>query len=226
MKRRVNKSRYGFSLIELMTAMVVCLILAMVTGLLTLSGNRAWHNTYAAGHSEVKGDAQDVSVTFMSASRKANRLGYILYERVGDSYYPVEPEGSDLEIVAGDAVEFRYWDVELDADDSHELMDVTNLGTAYTFFYLDNTTLKVDYGQYPPGAVPEGGGRRNTSEVTTRVLANNVSLPALTAGPFSHTTQAGAGMGSVRINVIVSDQAGKESVRVMTAGLIRNIWPR
>jgi hypothetical protein len=55
-------------------------------------------------------------------------------------------------VVSGDAVEFRYWDVDLDASDSHDLMDVTKTATAYALFYLDGDRLKVDSDPYPPGA--------------------------------------------------------------------------
>jgi hypothetical protein len=127
--------------------------------------------------------------------------------------------------VSGNAVEFRFWDVELDETDSHKVMDVTKTATAYALFYLKDGQLKVDYGPYPPGAVPAGGGNRNTSNITTTVFAENVSTdPGI--GAFSHTTLNGVGQGSVRINITLTDPADGESIKVMTATLMRNIWPR
>ena len=158
--------------------------------------------------------------------RKANRLAYTIYDITGSTFTPAEPETSNpQEVVFGDAVEFRYWDVELDSEDTHELMDVTKMGTAYALFYLDADQLKVDYGPYPPGAVPDGGGGRNTSDITTTVLAENVSANPNT-GVFSHTTLNGVGMGCVRINITLTDPEDGESIKVMTAALMRNIWPR
>jgi len=98
-------------------------------------------------------------------------------------------------------VEFRYWDVPLDSSDSHNLMDASKLATAYALFYLDGHRLKVDYGPYPPGAVPAGGGAKNTTDVTTVVLADNAEVDG-SVGPFSHNTVANAGQGSVRLNVM------------------------
>jgi len=128
-------------------------------------------------------------------------------------------------VVSGDAVEFRYWDVELDSEDSHQLMDVTKTATAYALFYLEGDTLKVDYGPYPPGGVPAGGGARNSSNASTTLLAENASADP-NIGAFSHTTLNGVGQGCVRINIILTDPEDNESIRVTTAAMMRNIWPR
>jgi len=122
-------------------------------------------------------------------------------------------------------VEFRYWDVELDSEDSHQLMDVTKTATAYALFYLDDDKLKVDYGPYPPGAVPEGGGSKNSSDIMTTTLAENVTTDP-NIGAFSHTTLNGVGRGCVRINITLTDPEDGENIRVMTATMLRNIWPR
>jgi len=64
--------------------------------------------------------------------------------------------------------------------------------------------------------------------VTTEVLlAEHVSVDKdSTAGAFSHTTVGGTGQGSVRINIVLTDPTDNETIRVMTATLMRNIWPR
>jgi hypothetical protein len=85
--------------------------------------------------------------------------------------------------------------------------------------------LKVDYGPYPPGAVPAGGGAKNTTGVTTVVLAENVDTNGAIS-PFSHNTVANAGQGSVRLNVILTDSSSGETTKVMTTALLRNVWPR
>jgi hypothetical protein len=218
------KFRPGLTLLELLAAMAVGVILMSVVGVLLIAGQRSWTQTYGSAYERIKQDAEIIMITFGSMGRRANRLNYTLYIDNGGLYLPAEPATSDEEVVWGDAVEFRYWDVELDAGDSQQLMDVTKQATAYAFFYLDEDTLKVDYGPYPPGAVPSGGGSRNTPDVTT-TLAENVTVDPNT-GPFSHTTVSGVGQGSVRINVTLTDPEDGDTITVMTSTLLRNIWPR
>ena len=81
-------------------------------------------------------------------------------------------------------------------------------------------------GPYPPGAVADGGGYRNVSGVTTTILAENVSDNGSDIDAFSHTTLNGVGQGSVRSNIVLEDPEDGETVRIMTATLMRNIWPR
>ena len=133
---------------------------------------------------------------------------------------PSDPSGE--EIVYGDAVEFQYWSA--DAPDE-SLLDVKNTGTDYAFFYMDDDKLKVDYGNCPPGAVPGGSGTRNNININTMVLAENV-VPDPN-GVFSHTVINGIGQGCVRINLTLqADDGSDDKIRVMTAALTRNIWPR
>ncbi len=114
---------------------------------------------------------------------------------------------------------------QLDSTDSHNLLDPDKTATAYALFYLDGNVLKVDYGPYPPGAAPDGGGIRNTAGITTMVLAENVTKPDK-IGAFSHTVDNNVGMGCVRIDITLADPNNKESIKVMTASMMRNIWPR
>jgi hypothetical protein len=210
-------------MIELAVTTTIGIILVSAVGVLLISGNRGWQQTYNSAHKKIKEDAYTVTVAFGSVGRKSNRIGYIIYNTDGTTFTPAVPTTLE-EVVSGDAVEFRYWDVELDTTDSHNLMDVTKIATAYALFYLDGDQLKLDYGLYPPGAV-NGSGNRNTSNITTTVLAENVSTdPGI--GAFSHTTLSGIGQGSVRININLTDPNDGETIKVMTATLMRNIWPR
>lgn len=220
--------RFGFTLTELTIAMAINLTLALAVGILLVNGNRVWQQTFSSANKPINNDALAVTTAFGSIGRRANRLSYIIYKRNGDYFTPAVPQTSNPEeVVSGDAVEFRYWDVELDETDSHNLMDSSKTATAYALFYLEGTNLLVDYGPYPPGAIPEGGGARNTTGVTSRILAENVSVDQTSqAGTFSHTTLNGVGQGSVRINVTLTDPNDKETARVVTATLLRNIWPR
>jgi prepilin-type N-terminal cleavage/methylation domain-containing protein len=217
--------RRGLTMMELMIAMTISTVLILVVGVLLAAGQRCWSQTYDLVNQQIKQDALATTATFGSVGRKANRTDYFLYAANDGAFSPVEPQTSDREVVYGDAVEFRYWDVELDETDSHQLMDVTKRATAYAFFYLDDDKLKVDYGPYPPGAVPAGGGSRNTTGVTTTILAENVT-PDPNTGAFSHTTISRIGQGCVRINITLTDPVDGDSVTVKTATLMRNIWPR
>ena len=222
------KFRTGMTMTELLVAMLLNIVVILAVGTLLVGGNRAWLNTFGSANKQIKLDALATTVAFGSTGRRANRLGYTIYKANGGTFTPAVPVTSDpQEVVSGDAVEFRYWDVGLDSTDSSDLLDVTKTATARALFYLDGDQLKVDYAPYPPAAVPAGGGSRNTAGVTTIVLAENVSTdPNSTVDAFSHTTTNGIGQGSVRINVTLTDPEDNESISVMTATLMRNIWPR
>ncbi len=221
-----KRSLPGLSLIEMIVTLVMALIVTLAAGVLLVAGHRVWHQTYRSVHKKIKQDAQAVMLTFGKVGRKSNRINYRIYKKDGDYFSVVQPKEMDsVEVVSGDAVEFRYWDVELDASDSHNLIDTSKTATAYALFYLDGDQLMVDYGPYPPGAVPEGGGLRNTSGIVTNVLAENVSTDG-SIDAFSHTVENGVGRGCVRINIILIDPDDGEQMRVMTATMMRNVWPR
>ncbi len=221
-----KKSPSGVTIIELTVTMAVTSVLILVVGVLLVMGQQTWHKAYDSAHKQIKQDAQITPLTFGSVGRKANRLNYVIYNISGNTFTPAAPQGTEPEeVVSGDAAEFRYWDVELDATDSHGLLDVTKTATAYALFYIDGDRLKVDYGPYPPGGVYNGGGTRNTSNITTIILAENVTADPNT-GAFSHTTLNGIGQGCVRINITLTDPENDDSIDVTTAVLMRNIWPR
>jgi hypothetical protein len=240
MRSRNRKFGSGVTLVELIITTVIAVTLTLAVGALLVGGNRAWQNTYNSAHKKIKQDAQAVTIAFGSIGRKSNRLhnpddllqsGYVIYNVSGGNFTPAVPDPKKTEdVVSGNAVEFRYWDVELDKDDTYKLLDVTKPATAYALFYLDGNKLKVDYGPYDKvkgGAVPGGSGAKNTTGVKTVVLAENVSLDtASSVKAFSHTTLNRVGEGSVRINIILTDPKDGETIKVMTSTLMRNIWPR
>ncbi len=222
-----RKFRCGVTLIELVITSIISVIIILSAGVLLVGGNRAWQKTYNSANKKMKLDADAITIAFGSMGRRANRLNYFIYKVNGGVFTPAAPQTANEEVVSGNAVEFRYWDVELDKTDSHDLMDVAKLATAYALFYLDGDKMKVDYGPYPPGAVPAGGGGRNTAGVRTIVLAEDVSAdPNSDASPFSHTTVSKVGQGSVRINCLLTDPDDGEIINVKTSTFLRNIWPR
>jgi hypothetical protein len=228
-RNRRCEFRFGLTLSELIVAMSMNIIVILAVGTLLAGSNRAWRNIFHSENKQLKQDALATTVAFGSMGRRSNRLGYTIYEENGGTFTPAVPVTSDpQEVVSGDAVEFRYWDVGLDCTDSSDLLNVEKTATAYALFYLEDDALKVDYGPYPPGAVPPGGGSKNASGVITEVLlAENVSTdPNSPVGAFSHTTLNGIGQGSVRMSVILTDPEDDEEISVVTATLMRNVWPR
>lgn len=214
------------TLVELMIAASISFIIILAVGMLLDGGNRAWLRTYQMVHSQENEQAQIVRAAFGGLGRRSNRGSYVLYRIDRGVFIPLRADPSvSTSVVFGDAVEFRYWDVPLDAADTYRVMDTDQIATAYALFYLDSGQLKVDYGSYPPGAVPVQGGPRNTTGVTTMVLAENVTADPDT-GPFSYTAGGGVGYGCVRLKVTLTDPDTDEPMTVMTAALMRNIWPR
>jgi len=231
-----QKSNFGFTIAELVITMLIAIILALVAGALFVGGHRAWCNTYSSAHKKIKQDAQSVMLTFGSMGRKSNRkprdlfnpdldYGYAIYDVEGSSYSVAQPIGNAPQVVSGDAAEFIYWDSELDSEDSGQLMDATKIATAYALFYIDGDKLMLDRGPYPPGAVAVDGSNKNAEGVITTVLAENVSYnPDI--GAFSYTVENGIGRGAVRIHITLTDPEDEETIKVMTATLLRNMWPR
>jgi hypothetical protein len=214
-------------MVELVIAMALSMIVVMAIATLLASGHQSWQRIFNTVHGDIKTQAQDIMLTFSAVGRKSNTKDYHLYTQNGNNFTPAIPTGAQAEeVVTADAVEFRYWDLPLNQSDSHNLMDTSKTATAYALFYLDDDELKVDYGPYPPGAVPSGGGSRNTTNVVTKVLAENVSTdPNSGVGPISHTTINGLGQGCVRINLILTDPVDGQTVDVMTSVMPRNKWP-
>jgi hypothetical protein len=238
MRLENRKFRCGVTVVEMIVAMVISATLLFAVGIVLVGGQRSWQRTYNSAHKKIKQDAAAVTIVLGSTGRKSNRthisytdnpketkFGYRLYTISGGNFTPAEPATNNETVVWGDAVEFRYWDVELDKDDTNKLLDVTKLATAYALFYIDDDKLKVDYGPYPPGAVPGITGAKNSAGVTTVVLAENVSVPTGLKA-FSHTTLNKKGQGSVRIDIVLTDPDDGETIMVKTTTLLRNIWPR
>ena len=230
----------GFTLIELSVTALISMILVLAVGIVLVSGQRAWQWTYNSANKKIKQDAEAVMITFGNVGRKSNQPKRAfssgespLYHVAGSYFTPAYPAGLDP-VVFGDAVEFRYWVVGLDKEGStphnDQLMKEGNRATAYALFYLEDGKLKVDYDSCTctngvcVGAVPLGGGSKNTTPDTrTVVLAENVTTDI--KGAFSQTTSGGKGEGSIRINITITDPEDGERIKVMTATLMRTEWP-
>jgi hypothetical protein len=216
-----RKMRTGFTLVELVVATTASLIVVLVVGTLLVSGQRSWARAFSYSYAKPQLDALGSTITFGSFGRKANKMDYKLYKMVNNKFVTAVPLVNPEEVVTGEAVEFHYWDKDLDAD----IMKTSIKGTMYALFYLDDDKLMLDTGPLPPGGpggVDAAGHRIEGENVNTITLAENV-----TDLEFSHTTRnmEGDGKGCVRMNMTLEGADGNAPTTVTAATLMRNTWP-
>jgi len=216
--KKFGRLKTGLTFLEMMMAMTVSLIVLMVVAMLSYSGQKSWSQAYNKNNSDLQVGTFEAAAAFGAFGRKANKKEYRLYKFESGKYLRILPENYPEEVVTGDAVEFRYWNTDLEP----EIMTVTKTATAYVLFYFDNGDLKTDYGPFPPGGVDEAGDRITGADVFTRTLIRNV-----TSVEFSHTTQtmAGDGKGCVRMRVTATDPTTGNPKVLLVATLMRNTWP-
>ena len=58
-KKRKSRFRCGHTMVELTFASTICLIAILATGVLFVSGNRAWLKTYESANKKIKQDSQN-----------------------------------------------------------------------------------------------------------------------------------------------------------------------
>jgi prepilin-type N-terminal cleavage/methylation domain-containing protein len=213
--------RNGFTLPELVIAMAAALVVILVVGSLIVSGQRSWTRAFNYANSKSQLDSLATTITFSTLGRKSNRMDYTLYEINGGKFTQAMPSTDPEEVVTGQAIEFHYWDTEL----NDSIMNTSITGTAYALFYLDGDKLMLNLGPCPPGAVDAAGDKLEGPNVTTITLAENVSELE-----FSHTTRnlAGDGKGCVRMKFTINDPQGNPhspETTVTAATLLRNTWP-
>jgi hypothetical protein len=218
-----RSNRPAFTLVELMATCTIGFIVVMTVGTLLYAGQRQWVRAYRDANIGIQMDALKTMIAFGNIGRKSNKNDYVLYEASGGNLVKVTPpSGQPVDLVAGQAIEFRFWDKELSA----ELMDTKKTATVYALFYLDNKQLKIDRGPYDSithiGGVDASGRRVTGSDITTTVLAENV-----TSLIFAHTTKNtdGDGNGCVRMEAVFTDPCDNRSVTIKAATLLRNVWP-
>jgi hypothetical protein len=217
MKNIKSKNTNGFTLIELVAAMSASLVVILVVGTLLVSGHKSWARAYNYANAKPQLGALGSTITFGTFGRKSNKMDYKVYKIVGDKFVQAVPIVSPEEVVTGEAVEFHYWDQDLDAD----ILKIDVKGTAYALFYLDGDKLMLDTGSYPPGGIDAEGHRIDGADVDTVILAENV-----TDLEFSHTTRdmQGDGKGCVRMNMVLGGADSNMPTTVTAATLMRNTW--
>jgi prepilin-type N-terminal cleavage/methylation domain-containing protein len=221
---KTNRSR-GFTLIEMMVVVAIMAIPLLAVGILAAGGSKSFRQTYNSIHKEIRQDAMAVMTAFSTVARKSNRGNYKVYTIKNGVYAEAQPLLSQ-EIAVGQAVEFRYWQDPFDPDNpGQQVLEVSNTGTHYALFYLDGKELKVDYGTVDGGVGGVVGATRSSARVIrTVVLTRHVDLTR-TSDLFSHSVVGGAGQGSIRVNMILTDEEG-EQVEIKTSALLRLSWPR
>lgn len=211
----------GFTLAELTLAMALSMIIILGVSSVLVSGITSFDKLWNYINREASVDSDVFTIKFGSIGRKSNRTQYKLYTANHGVYTEALPTSSPSEqIVRGDAVEFIYWDVPLDATDSYGLMDITKYGTASALFYVEDGDLKVDYNRYPSSAIPIGGGTRKNPD-STEVLVRNIDW-----AEFSHSTINSQGQGCVRASLHITDEYGHDTAILKSAVYPRNKWPR
>ena len=211
-------TRKGLTLIEVMAAIGASSIVMLAGALLIFSGYKGWIQTYNDANCESRLGTMETMIVFGTIGRKSNKMDYRIYEVTGDTFEQVLPLADPEEILTGQAVEFRYWNTELDPS----LMDPDTTATVYALFYLDDNQLKVDYGPCPPGAIDTLGHRITGGDTATTTLAENV-----VSVEFSHTAKnmTGDGKGCIRMKLIITDSTDGTPKTTIAATLMRNSWP-
>jgi hypothetical protein len=206
-------------MIEFMAAMNAAFLVVLSTAMLVHSGQKGWVATYNKANCENRLSALDTVVALGAIGRQSNKVDYYVYEVSGSVFQRALPVSDPVEVVTGQAVEFRYWNTEL----ADELLDPAITATHYALLYLEDDELKADLGAFPPGALDGAGHRISGGDVTTITLARNVS-----SIEFSHTTRnmAGDGRGCVRMKLITTDPDDGSTTTTLAATLMRNVWPQ
>lgn len=217
--------RKALTLVELVTAMAVASILMLAAGTLLVGGQRSFTQMFKAVHDPIQQDSRALTAAFKLIGRKSNRTNYTVYKIYGSTFSEALPLDGQT-FATGQAVEFRYWDEPFyETAPGMDEMDVTDTGTYYALFYLENGKIYVDYGQVVNGIGGVHNGSRRTSNIDTRcLLAHNVRVTD-DAAYFSHQVIGGAGSGCVSLNLTLENEDGK-TVEVKTATLLRVTWPQ
>ncbi len=222
MKKIEKKFAAGLTLVELIIAVVASIIVLFSVAILLISGHRGWNYAFNYANGPIQVNAIETMMAFGSMGRRSNKSDYKLYLRSGDLFIPAVPTGPnpENEVVFGDAVEFIYWDAEL----NDSFMDVDIKGNAYILFYVEDGKLMVEKGPYSPPTYPGGvdSSGNKLEGLSIRVLAENVEF-----AQFSHTTKnaAGDGKGCVKLDMRLYDPNEEQGITLKTATLMRNVWP-
>ncbi|MBN2589342.1 MAG: hypothetical protein JXA96_05745 [Sedimentisphaerales bacterium] len=215
MRKTRRKFAKGITLVELLMGVIVSLIVLFTAALLLVSGHKGWASTYKYAYGNIQVNALETMIAFGKTGRMSNKSEYVLYNYDGSTFDgPVLPSDptNPVEVVTGNAIEFRYWDEDL----KDSFMDTDVTGNAFALFYVDDEVLKVDRGK-----VDMSTGNKLPAS-STQILAENVQ-----SLEFSHTTNnaEGDGNGCIKMDLALYDPQEDRGIHVKTATLMRNVWP-
>ncbi|MEJ5258630.1 MAG: prepilin-type N-terminal cleavage/methylation domain-containing protein [Anaerohalosphaeraceae bacterium] len=215
----------GFTLLEVIVTLAILVIPILAVTILAAGGSRSVRQTYNSIHKPIRQDALAIVTAFSTVGRKSNRSNYTVYKIVNGTYTVAQPL-TGQELASGSAVEFRYWQEPFNpANAGSDVLEVTNTGTHYALFYLEGRRLKVDYGRVVNGVGGISGGLRRTGSLLRTVTLTEFVNISRGTEIFSHNVVGGVGMGSVRMNLTLTDNDG-DSEEVKTSVLLRMNWPR
>jgi prepilin-type N-terminal cleavage/methylation domain-containing protein len=215
----------GFTLIEMLMAIVIVAIPTLAIGTLLVGASRGWQKIYADTNSEIRQDAMVLMTSLQTFGRQANITNYEVYKAQNGAFVAASPASGES-VAAGQAVEFRYWGEHFNpADPGNDMLGFGNTGTHYALYYLDGENLKVDFGVVvnDVGAI-QNGSRQTANITTTQILAHHVNI-SKTPSPFSHTLDDGEGSGCINTNLTLTDTEGV-SIDMIFATMLRSAWPR
>ena len=202
---------YGFTLLELMTTIIITVIPISVVGILLVGGQHNWNQTYLSVNKQIKIDAQTAATVFSEIGRNASRSESVIMSESGEESIP---EITEVDFLSGQVVEFRFWQPRPVGKGSRSNPRPADQPTDYARVYRnpEDNTLNVDYGPYP---------YRTRIVASTRVLARNVvSLE------FNQMGFNGVKQGCIRMNLVLSENEeeveSEGNITVMATALMRN----
>jgi hypothetical protein len=205
------KSAKGVALMELVVAIVISVIPVSLVGILLVSGQQNWHQTYKIANSIMAVEAQAATVVFGQVGRRSDRNASSIFLGKAGPALSTSPSGNTL--VYGDGIQFKYCtDQSLKKKRKNQNVDLFT-PTEYACFYLNRNQLKVDYGYLKTGGSPDKP--RNTV-----VIANNV-----TSVQFSRSVVNNVKLPTVRMKLTLKEDMqdiDSKTFTVSTATLMRN----
>lgn len=161
MSDKLLKHTRGFTLIELMMAMLISCVLILVVGVLLANGHRSWNRAYRSVHRQIKSDALAAMAIFNSVGRKSDSRNCKI-----TSLNTTEVDAS----LDAPRVEFKYWHYSRDGR-THQKPQAAATHYAHFYFNEGDSELKVEYGTVS-GDQPK----------STRTFANVTSCDFNTTG--------------------------------------------
>lgn len=205
------KSAKGIALMELVVAIVISIIPISLAGILLVSGQQNWNQTYKIANSVRAVEAHAATLLLGKIGRRSDRNSSSIFLGKAAPALSTSPSGNTL--LCGDSILFKYWtDQSLQKKRKNQNVSLF-APTEYAYFYLDGNQLKVDYGFLKTDGSPNKA--RNTV-----VIANNV-----TSVQFSRSVVNNVKMPTVRMKLTLKEDmqdVDSKIFTVSTATLMRN----